>query len=200
MSRSAAEDHPAEGGPRPTSRRCCSRRPAPGCARCTWSRATPSSANWVVKEVQAVAAAAVPFEVIPGVGGPAAVAAYAGVRADYMDDTGLDFEALAASAGRRLAVHGADHGALPAYANGLLAAGLDATTAVAVTGEGTGETEYTAASTVDSVVSAALGFAAQVVVSFGPGLAQREKLGLVGDRRSTAGRCWCRGPKNRPGP
>jgi uroporphyrinogen III methyltransferase/synthase len=142
----------------------------------------PFEHDWVVKEVQAVARTAVPFEVVPGVSGPAAVAGYAGVplvgvrtTVDVDDVHAMDFEALAAAAGRGLAVT-VDHGDLAAVRDGLLAAGLDSTTPLAVTGEGTGDTQYTSSSTVDSFVSAALGFSGRVVLSFGPGLAGRDKL------------------------
>ncbi len=143
----------------------------------------PFEHDWVVKEVQAVARTAVPFEVVPGVSGPAAAATYAGVplsglrtTVDVDDVHGLDFEALAAAAGRGLAIT-VDHGALAAVRDGLLAAGLDGATPVAVTGEGTGDAQYTSSSTVDSFVAAALGFSGRVVLSFGPGTAHREKLG-----------------------
>jgi len=142
----------------------------------------PFEHDWVVQEVQAVARTAVQFEVVPGVSGPAAVAAYAGVplvgvrtTVDIDDVHATDFEALAASAGRGLAVT-VDHGELAAVRDGLLAAGLDVQTPLAVTGEGTGDTQYTSASTVDSFVAAALGFSGRVVLTFGPGLASRDKL------------------------
>ncbi len=142
----------------------------------------PFEHDAVVKETQAIARTAVPFEVVPGVSGPAAVATYAGVpltglrtTVDVDDVHGLDFEALAAGVGRGLAVT-VDHGALAVVRDGLLAAGLDGATAIAVTGEGTGDTQYTTTSTVDSFVAAALGFSGRVVLSFGPGLAAREKL------------------------
>jgi uroporphyrinogen III methyltransferase/synthase len=142
----------------------------------------PFEHDWVVKEVQAVARTAVSFEVVPGVSGPAAVAAYAGVpltgvrtTVDIDDVHGADYEALAAAAGRGLAVT-VDHGALSVLRDGLLAAGLDGTTPLAITGEGTGDTQYTTASTVDSFVAAALGFSGRVVCSFGPGLASRDRL------------------------
>ena len=63
----------------------------------------------VVKEVQAIARTAVPFEVIPGVSRPAGVATYAGVplagirtTVDVDDVHTLDFEALAAAVPRDL--------------------------------------------------------------------------------------------------
>ncbi|HEY7222701.1 MAG TPA: uroporphyrinogen-III synthase [Micromonosporaceae bacterium] len=142
----------------------------------------PFEHDAVAKEVQAVARTAIPFEVVAGVSGPATVAAYAGVpltgirtTVDVDDPHGLDYEALAAAVGRGLAVT-IDHGSLTLVRDGLLAAGLDGTTPVAVTGEGTGDTQYTSTSTVDSFVAAALGFAGRVVLSFGPGLAYRDKL------------------------
>ncbi len=69
----------------------------------------PFEHDAVVKEVQAVARTAVPFEVVPGVSGPTAVATYAGIAltgirttVDVDDVHGLDFEALAAAAARGL--------------------------------------------------------------------------------------------------
>jgi len=142
----------------------------------------PFEHDWVVREVQAVARTAVPFEVVPGVSGPAGVATYAGVSLSGMRTTididdvqTVDFEALAAAARRGLAVT-VDHGALAVLRDGLLAAGLEGTTPVAVTGDGTGDTQYTTSSTVDNFVAAALGFTGRVVCTFGPGLAQRDKL------------------------
>src|SRR5262247_861689 len=64
----------------------------------------------VVKEVQAVARTAVPFEVVPGLSGPGAVATYAGVAltgvrttVDVEDINEVDFDALAAAVPRGLA-------------------------------------------------------------------------------------------------
>jgi len=141
----------------------------------------PFEHDGVVKEVQAVARTAVPFEVVPGVSGPAAVASYAGVAltgirttVDIDDVHALDFEALAA------ATHGlamtVDAGDLAAVRDGLLAAGVDDSTPIAVTGDGTGDTQYTTSSTVDSFVAAALGFTGRVVLSLGHGLSHRERL------------------------
>jgi uroporphyrinogen III methyltransferase/synthase len=139
----------------------------------------------VVKQVQAVARTAVHFEVVPGVSQAAGVATYAGVPlpgvrtvADVDDVTTLDFDALAAAA----AVHGSlalavDAGDLAAVRDGLLAAGMDGGTVLAVTGDGTGATQYTTTSTVDSFVAAALGFTGRVVLTLGSGVAHRDKLG-----------------------
>ena len=143
----------------------------------------PFAHDSVVKEVQAVARTAVPFEVVPGVTQAAGVAAYAGVAlsgvrttADVDDVTNLDFDALVAAANRGSVALALDAGDLGAVRDGLLAAGIDPATPVAVTGDGTGETQYTSVSTVDSVVAAALGFTGRVVLSVGSGVTHRDKL------------------------
>lgn len=137
----------------------------------------------VVKEVQTVARTSMRFEVVPGVGQAAGVATYAGVPlagvrtvADVDDVSGLDFEALAAAARKGSLALAVDAGDLAEVRDGLLAAGVDGGTAVAVTGDGTGETQYTTESTVDSFVAAALGFTGRVVVTIGSDAARREKL------------------------
>jgi uroporphyrinogen III methyltransferase/synthase len=137
----------------------------------------------VVKEVQAVARTAVRFEVVPGVGQAAGVATYAGVAlsgvrttADVDDVSSLDFGALAVAAGRGSVAIAVDAGALTEVRDGLLAAGVDSELEVAVTGDGTGETQYTTTSTMESFVAAALGFTGRVVLTLGSGVATREKL------------------------
>ena len=146
----------------------------------------------VVREVQAVARTAVRFEVVPGITQAAGVATYTGVPltgvrtvADIDDVGTVDFDALAAALARgslalpatrgslALAV---DAGDLAAVSDGLLAAGVDAATPVAVTGDGTGEAQYTTTSTVDSFVAAALGFTGRVVLTIGSGVPHRDKL------------------------
>jgi uroporphyrinogen III methyltransferase/synthase len=148
----------------------------------------PFARDAVVKEVQAIARTNVPFEVIPGVSHAAAVASYAGMppgpvrtEVDGEDVVGLDFETIAAALGTHrphasvaLTV---DAGNLAQVRDGLLAAGVDGSLSVAVTGDGTGETQYTTSSTVDSFVEAALGFAGIVVLTVGHGVSHRDKLG-----------------------
>lgn len=143
----------------------------------------PFGHDSVVKEVQAVARTAAHFEVVPGVGQAEGVATYAGVplpgvrtAADVEDVSTLDFDALAAAVGRGSLALAVDAGDLAAIRDGLLAAGVDGTTGVGVTGDGTGETQYTTTSTVDSFVAAALGFTGRVVLTVGEGVAQRDKL------------------------
>jgi uroporphyrinogen III methyltransferase/synthase len=134
----------------------------------------------VVREVQAVARTAVPFEVVPGIGLAAGVATYAGVPltgvrtvADVDDLSTVDFPALVAAGSTAVSVPAGD---LAGLRDGLLAAGIEPATPVGITGDGTGETQYTSSSTVDSMVSAALGFAGRVVVTIGAAVANRDKL------------------------
>ncbi|HEX5596789.1 MAG TPA: uroporphyrinogen-III synthase [Micromonosporaceae bacterium] len=143
----------------------------------------PFGHDVLVQEVQAVARTAVPFEVVPGVGQAEGVATYAGVplpgirvAADIDDVETIDFEALAAAVNRGSLALAVDAGDLAAVRDGLLAAGVDGATAIAVTGDGTGETQYTTTSTVDSFVAAALGFTGRVVLTLGQGVADRGKL------------------------
>ena len=143
----------------------------------------PFGHDSVVKEVQAVARTAVHFEVVPGVGQAEGVATYAGVplpgvrtAADVDDVSAVDFEALSAAVARGSLALAVDAGDLAALRDGLLSVGLDGATPVGVTGDGTGETQYTTTSTVDSFVAAALGFTGRVVLTLGAGVAHRDKL------------------------
>jgi uroporphyrinogen III methyltransferase/synthase len=138
----------------------------------------------VVTEVQAVARTAVPFEVIPGVGQAEGVATYAGVplpgvrtSADVDDVSTLDFDALAAGVARGSIAVAIDAGDLATVRDGLLAGGVDGGTPVSVTGDGTGDTQYTTVSTVDSVVAAALGFTGRIALAVGAGVNERDRLG-----------------------
>ncbi|HEY8533960.1 MAG TPA: uroporphyrinogen-III synthase [Micromonospora sp.] len=143
----------------------------------------PFAHDSVVQEVQAVARTAVRFEVVPGVGRAEGVATYAGlplagVRTSVeVDDVAtLDFEAIAAAMARGPVALAVDAGDLAAVRDGLLAAGVDGGTEIAVTGDGTGETQYTATSTVDNCVAAALGFTGRVVLTLNAGIAERGTL------------------------
>ncbi len=143
----------------------------------------PLEHDTVVSEVEAVARTAVPFDVIPGVSAPAGVAAYAGVAlpgvrttVDIDDVQSTDIAALAAAVPHGLALS-IDANDLAGLRDGLLASGVTGVTAVSVTGDGTGDTQYTTASTVDSFVAAALGFSGRVMLGFGPRLDQRDHLG-----------------------
>src|SRR5438067_2252506 len=59
----------------------------------------------------------------------------------------------------------------------LLAAGVDPGTPVAVTGEGTGDTQYTTSSSVDNMVTAVIAFTGRVVLSLGASVTERDNLG-----------------------
>ena len=144
----------------------------------------PLAHDAVLREVQAVARTAVPFEVVPGIGHPEGVATYAGVplpgvrvTADVDDVQAVDFDSIAGAVARGSAALAVDAGDLAPVRDGLLAAGVDPATPVCVTGDGTGETQYSSISTVESMVAAALGFAGRIVLSLGTGVAQRDKLG-----------------------
>jgi uroporphyrinogen III methyltransferase / synthase len=143
----------------------------------------PFGHDSVVKEVQAVARTAVQFEVVPGIAQAAGVASYAGVpltgvrtSADVDDVNTLDFDAVAFAAARGSVALAVDAGDLASVRDGLLACGVEPTTPVSITGDGTGETQYTSTSTVDSVVAASLGFSGRVVLSVGAGVTNRDKL------------------------
>jgi len=99
------------------------------------------------------------------------------VSADVDDVSTVDFDALAAGVQRGAVALAVEAGELAAVRDGLLAAGTDGSIPVTVTGDGTGETQYTSSSTVDSFVAAALGFTGRVVLTVGAGSAQRDKLG-----------------------
>jgi uroporphyrinogen III methyltransferase/synthase len=185
--RSDTEFSPAEGGPGDVAKVLLSAARS-GLNAVHLVAGDPFAHDPVVKEVQAVARTAVHFEVVPGIDYAGGVATYAGVplsgvRATAeVDDVGaLDFEALAqainAAGGHRSVALAVDAGDLAAIRDGLLAAGVDGTAEVAVTGDGTGETQYTTTSTVDSFLAAVLGFTGRVVLTVGAGIAQRDKLG-----------------------
>lgn len=141
----------------------------------------PFSHDTVVKEVQAIARTNVRFSVVPGIDTAAGVATFVGIgvrtSVDVGDVSAVDFEALAAAIRSGSAALAVDAGELAFIRDGLLAAGVDGTTPLAITGDGTGETQYTTISTVDSFVAAALGFTGRVVVMIGEGVQHADKLG-----------------------
>jgi uroporphyrinogen III methyltransferase/synthase len=184
--RSAAKDDaqfsPAEGAPGDVAKVLLSAAKS-GLSAVHLVAGDPFGHDSVVKEVQAVARTAVHFEVIPGIGQAEGVAAYAGVplpgvrvSADVDDVTNLDFDALATAAQKGSFAVAVDAGDLAAVRDGLLAAGVEPGVPVGVTGDGTGETQYTTTSTVDSFVAAALGFTGRVVLTVGSDVAERDSL------------------------
>ncbi|MQA24629.1 MAG: bifunctional uroporphyrinogen-III C-methyltransferase/uroporphyrinogen-III synthase [Micromonosporaceae bacterium] len=144
----------------------------------------PYAYDSVVKEVQAVARTAVPFEVVPGVSHADAVTSYAGMplggarlQISAEDVTSLDFDGLASVVPYAATALTVDSGDLASVRDGLLAAGVSPSTPIAVTGDGTGDTQHTITSSVDTFVEAALGFAGRLVVTVGHGVAHKAKLG-----------------------
>lgn len=177
-----AEFTPAEGGPGDVAKILISAARS-GLNAVHLVAGDPLGRESVVEEVQAVARTAVRFEVVPGVSQAAGVATYAGVplpgvrtTADVDDVSTLDFETLAAAVARGSAAVTVDAGDLAELRDGLLAAGVASDSPVTVTGDGTGETQYTTVSTVDSFVAAALGFTGRVVLTLGRAVAERERL------------------------
>ncbi|HEY8474090.1 MAG TPA: uroporphyrinogen-III synthase, partial [Natronosporangium sp.] len=177
-----AEFSPAEGGPGDVAKVLLSAARS-GLNAVHLVTGDPFARDSVVKEVQAVARTAVTFEVVPGVDHAAGVATYAGVplvgvrtTADVDDVSTLDFAALAGAVVRGSLALTVDAGDLAEVRDGLLAVGVDGTAPVAITGDGTGETQYTITSTVDNFVAAALGFTGRVVLTIGPEVAEREQL------------------------
>ena len=145
----------------------------------------PLAHDSVLKEVQAVARTAVPFEVVPGIGQAAGVATYAGVPLPGVRVDRRRRRRRSPSTSRRSPPPSAaaprpspsTPATSPPSATGCSPPVSTPTTPVSVTGDGTGETQYSSASTVDSMVAAALGFAGRVVLCLGAGVSQREKLG-----------------------
>jgi uroporphyrinogen III methyltransferase/synthase len=141
----------------------------------------PFSADAVVKEAQAVARTAIPFEVVPAVTHADGVSTYAGTpggglrtAVDARDLQAVDFAALAGLPGALVVTALADD--LAAIRDGLVVAGYSATAPLVVSGDGTGETQSSSVSTVDGLVDAAVGLSGTVVVTLGPGVAMRDKL------------------------
>lgn len=178
-----AQISPAEGGPGDVAKVLISAARS-GLNAVRLVAGDPLAHDCVATELEAVARTSIAFEVIPGVGQAAGVATYAGiplasvrVTLDVDDVNTVDFDALAATVVKGTAAIAVDAGDLAALRDGLLVAGVDPSTPVTVTGDGTGETQYTTGSTVESLVSAVLGFAGRVVLCLGSGVTKRDKLG-----------------------
>lgn len=122
------------------------------------------------EEAEALAAAGVPFEVIPGVSSAIAVPAYAGIPVTHRDHassvtfvTGhggchdkareVNWEALAALGGTLVVLMGVT--ALPNFTSRLIAGGLAADTPAAVIQEGTTERQRIVTGTVENIAQQA---------------------------------------------
>ena len=146
----------------------------------------PLTADAVVAETRAVAAARVPFDVVPGVPAGAAVPAYAGVALGSAHvevdlrpagEHGTDWAALApVLAGPGPLVLHATPAQLPAIAAGLTGHGVDADVPVAVTARGTLTAQRTVQATLGTLAAAATELDGPLVVTVGEPVARRGEL------------------------
>lgn len=142
----------------------------------------PNSA--AAEEIAEVLTTEVQVEVVPGVGYATAVAAYAGMPpnnvrtlVDVDEPSTLDSARLAAAVAQGPVVFVSDVSKLSELRDVLLSGGVDPACPVAVTGDVTGETQYTSSSTVDTFVEAALGYVGRVVLTVGGDAFERSRLG-----------------------
>ena len=156
------------------------------------------------EEAEALAAAGIPFEVVPGVTAGIAAPAYAGIPVTHRDDasavafvTGhedpekedspLDYEALASFPGTLVFYMGMK--ALPRIAEALIAAGRDRSEPAAVVERGTLPGQRTVSSTLEGIAAAAT--EAQIsppsVTVVGPVAARRERIAWL-ERRPLHGK------------
>ncbi|MCH6169646.1 uroporphyrinogen-III synthase [Pseudonocardia alaniniphila] len=139
----------------------------------------PLTVDSVVQEAIAVAAADVPFDVVPGVPAGTAVPAYAGVplgsghiEADVR--AGVDWPRLAAAPGT-LVLH-ASPSHLSEVVGALTENGIAAQTPVAVTAGGTATTQRTVQATLATMAAEAADLEGQLVVTVGPEVGLRNEL------------------------
>jgi uroporphyrinogen III methyltransferase/synthase len=139
----------------------------------------PLTVDSVVQEAVAVAAAAVPFDVVPGVPAGTAVPAYAGVplgsaHLEVDVRAGVDWPRLAAAPGTFVLHATASH--LPEVAAALTEHGVAAQTPVAVTVNGTHTTQKTVQSTLAAMAAEAAELEGPLVVTVGAEVGLRSEL------------------------
>jgi uroporphyrinogen III methyltransferase/synthase len=139
----------------------------------------PLTADAVVQEAVAVAAADVAFDIVPGVPAGTAVPAYAGVplgsaHAEADVRAGADWPRLAAAPGSLVLHASASH--LPEVAAELTENGLAAQTPVAVTAHGTANTQRTVQTTLATMAAEAADLDGPLVLTVGPEVARRREL------------------------
>ena len=139
----------------------------------------PLTVDSVVQEAIAVAAAAVPFDVVPGVPAGTAVPAYAGVplgsaHLEVDVRAGVDWPRLAAAPGTFVLHATASH--LPEVASALTAHGVAAQTPVAVTVNGTQTTQKTVQGTLATLAADAAELDGPLVVTVGAEVGLRAEL------------------------
>jgi uroporphyrinogen III methyltransferase / synthase len=139
----------------------------------------PLTADAVVAEARAVAAAEVAFDVVPGIPAGTAVPAYAGVplgsahvEADVRAD--VDWAALAGAPGPRVLHATAAH--LPELAAALTEHGVPAPTPVAVTTSGTTTRQKTVQTTLGGLAGEGADLEGPLVVTVGEQVGQRAEL------------------------
>ena len=137
------------------------------------------TADPVVKELQAVARTAVPFDVVPGVSSAAAAASYAGIAigsvhtiADVRSTS--DWSGLAASPGTLLLQATGSH--LAGTAASLALAGFPADTATSVTSGASLPTQHTVDGTLATLDGVGRDLTGPLVVTVGPNASQRSRL------------------------
>ena len=135
----------------------------------------------IVKEVQAVARTAVPFDLIPGLSLGSGTASYAGVPVGSLhtevvitDVSATDFEAIAHAPG--LLVVTADSADVSAVSEQLVANGMKPDTAVTVSCAGTQTGQQTVTGSLGELDLAAVGMTGRLVVTIGKAAANRDKL------------------------
>ena len=145
------------------------------------------------EEAQALAAAGIPFEVVPGVTAGIGAAAYAGIPVTHRavatsvtfvtghedpakDATQTDWHALARSGGTIVLYMGVK--TLPAIASRLIAGGMPSDTPAAAIQWGTHPHQRTLVATLDTLAAraAAEGISAPVITVIGPVVALREEI------------------------
>jgi uroporphyrinogen III methyltransferase/synthase len=145
------------------------------------------------EEAQALSAAGVPFEVVPGITAGVAASAYAGIPVTHRDaasavafvtghqapekgDGDLDWKGLAAFPGPLVFYMGVKN--LPLIADALVAAGRDPAEPVAVVRRGTLPDQRTVSGTLDDIAekAAEAGLKAPAITVVGPAVALRETL------------------------
>ncbi len=135
----------------------------------------------IVKEVQAVARTAVPFDLIPGLSLGSGTASYAGVPVGGLhtevvitDMSATDFEAIAHAPG--LLVVTTDSVDVAAVGEQLVANGMKPDTPVTVSCAGTQTGQQTVAGSLGELDLAAVGMTGRLVVTIGKAAANRDKL------------------------
>jgi uroporphyrinogen III methyltransferase / synthase len=143
------------------------------------------------EEAEALAAAGLAFEIVPGISSAIAVPAYAGIPLTHRDfassftvftghedpakdESAIDYKALVAGKGTLVMLMGTDR--LESIVPVLLANGADARLPVALIRWGTTGRQETVVGVLDSIIAASAGFRAPAIAVFGRVVELRDKL------------------------